>query len=1594
MSLAEQPRTEPGAAASREALLSLVEARVPPERAAAVGAFARAYLRRLSPETFEALGPDDLYAEVLGLFELASGRGARPAAVRAFNPTRERDGYEPAGSVLETNTADLPFLVDSVLAQLARRGLGIRRVLHPIVGVQRDEDGRIVRVAHPREGLPLESAMHFDLDRRLSEPELADLERAVREVLETVRRVVLAFPAIRQKLGRMVAIARAGVARYPAEEVEEVVRFLEWLQEGSFVFLGYREYAFDDAIRVVPGSGLGLLEDESRSRYATPVPLEELPPAIRERALTGELLIVSKTNRVSPVHRNARMDYVGIRIIAPDGRVAGEARLLGLFTTKAYAEPASRTPLLHAKLQRILAAEDLVPGSHDYKAAVSLFESFPKDELFAAPTEDLRRAVVALLGLQADEVRLLGRLALDRRSASLIAALPRARYDGTLVERLRALLRRRFGTEDVASELVLGGDDGHVRVHFTVHDARGLPEVDLRELERELVALTRTWDDRLRARLVERLGRVRGRELAERWAPRFPEYYKAATDPGLAVQDIAGFERIVDGPAEFAVGLQNESTAGVALTRVALYKRGGKVELSQAMPLLEHLGLRVIEEVPTRLLGGDGETWVQDFGVLGPGDMALDLEACGSRVAECVEAVWRGEAESDSLNRLVVTGGLDWRQVALLRAYRKYRQRIGSRYTEGFQHDALAAHPAVTAKLVRLFELRFDPAHPRDGAAEAALREEILADLDAVESLDHDRVLRNQLGLIDATKRTNAYRPGRGALAFKLRSPEVPAIPRPAPEWEIYVYSPEMEGVHLRGGKIARGGIRWSDRQDYRTEVYGLMRAQLVKNAVIVPEGAKGGFLLRRAPAGRGELLAEVERRYIAYISALLDVTDNLVDGAVVHPEGVRVLDEDDTYLVVAADKGTATLSDTANGVARRYGFWLDDAFASGGSTGYDHKSLGITARGAWESVKRHFRELGVDPERDVIRVVGIGDMSGDVFGNGMLLSRTLKLVGAYDHRHVFLDPDPDPEASFAERRRLFELPASSWDAYDRSLISEGGGVWPRSAKRIPLSPQVRAALRVDAEELPPTEVIRAILRAPVDLLWNGGIGTVVKATEESDADAQDRSSDAIRVNGAELRCRVVAEGGNLGLTRRARVEYARAGGRVNADFIDNSAGVDCSDHEVNLKILLSLAVRRGELSEDERVALLREVTDDVVAHVLYDSFEQAQIIAQEVEGSAGRVDAYEDLMARLEEAGLLDRAAEGLPSTEEMAERRRSGEGLERPEVAILVAYAKRRIAAALLATDLPDDPWLARDLRRYFPDPVVARFGHLLGEHPLRRELIATLSANQVVNSLGPTFVSYLAAERGAEPAEIVRAYRIAREVTGARERWAAIERLDQLDHELQGALMRSADRLVESLARWYLSWAPGAELEPAIAAGRAGFAALVEALPGLGAEEFRAERAAAVARLVDQGVPERLALEHVGLSELEQTGEVTDLAQSCRRSVAEVAATFHLLAERLRLHWLGRQLDGLPAETRTQRWAVQALREDTLRALRELAEGALLARPGASVEEAVDAYLADREAQQRRFGTFIRSLGVEAAGELPALTLAVRHLRALVG
>ena len=1557
--------------------------------------FAQAYLRR-RPAGDER-SADEWFAEIKGAFEFMRVR-TEPFSVRVFNPDPAVDGYQSGGTVVEVNIEDGPFLLDSLTNEIQAHGLEVARVSHPVIGVDRDAAGRVVWIGHARHARNKESVEHYELDRELFPADLPGLERALRTVLSDIRAAVRDFHAMMDRIKRMVEIVRQAAGHYPEAELGEAIAFLQWLRDENFVFLGYREYAVEDvggepSVRAEPGSGLGILSNGDPSAVPEVKPLSTLRPELAARYQGGDLLIITKTNRLSTVHRRVRLDYVGVRIIGPTGATVGEARLVGLFTSKAFMEPASHVPILRRKLASVVANEDLIEGSHDHKAVVQIFEGYSKHDLFTAPIAALQREIMGLLGLQeTHQVRLFVRRDIMERSVSILVALPRDRFNADLRKALQELFMSRFNGTSVDYHLELGESDP-ARIHFTVWVDGQIPEVGYDQLEGEVFSMARSWSDLVTEELTPLVGLNEARRLADAWTGRFPDYYRVSASLEGAAEDVLALERLSVSGDAFHVGLRNETDAGEPLTRVVLYRSDGKRHLSELVPALEDMGMAVVEEVPTRI-GTGNKFFIHDFGVLGPNGNPLDLKDCWSRVAAALTAVWSGQAESDALNQLVITGGMTHWAVGILRAYRVYWRRLALSFTVGYLNDVLNTHPQLAADLIDLFEMRFDPARDEEDTADSEAS--ILARLDAIPSLDQDRILRSFYRLIKATLRTNAYNPAGQVLAFKLRSSEVPDMPQPVPFAEIFVYGMPIEGIHLRAGPVGRGGIRWSDRrEDYRTEVLGLMKAQITKNAVIVPTGAKGGFVLRRPPSDPMLIPDEVREQYESYVRALLALTDNLVDGQPVAPAGIRVHDGPDPYLVVAADRGTATFSDLANSIAAESGFWLDDAFASGGSVGYDHKKLGITARGAWQSLERHFIELGLDPHRDPFTAIGIGDMSGDVFGNGMLGSDKIKLVAAFDHRHIFIDPDPDPESSFAERSRLFALPRSSWDDYDRAALSPGGGVWSRSVKEIQLSVEARAALGVTQANWPPLQLIKAILMAPVDLFWNGGIGTYVKAGAEDNEDVGDRGNDSVRVDGSNLRCRTVVEGGNLGFTQAGRVEYALAGGKINTDFIDNSGGVNCSDREVNLKILLGLSERRGELTREERDRLVAAAASQVVKGILYDNFQQAQMISQEEQAALRRVGAHEQLMVQLENEGLLNRALEGVPQSEALAERSRSGRGLTRPEIAVLLVDAKRSLKNSLVSSAFVDDPSLLDDLKQYFPDEVSARFEGLIAEHPLRRELTATVLANDVVNSVGATFVSRMTTRSGAIKEDVVKAYRIARDVSNAKPKWEEIEHLvDEIDLSIWYELMTGQDRVVASLTRRYLARLPSVTLNEAVAADAPGFAEFEDALPEAGPDDWREIHRSEEEILVEAGMPVELARRHVFRRRLVHAPNAIELAKSHGRKVAEVAEIMFHAGRAVGLDRLEDIAGGFFFTDSWQRWALEALEDDMVELRRTLTRRILQGAGDLPPQAALAEFMERHSAAIARLASFVEGLGSEQPENLAPLMIGIRQLRALIG
>jgi glutamate dehydrogenase len=1600
------------------------------QREEGLGAFLSRYYRHVPLEDLADSDPIDLAGAALSHRQLAGSRPQGTANVRVFTPTVDEHGWTSGHSVVEIVTDDMPFLVDSVTTELSRQERGIHLVVHPQVVVRRDVTGRLLEVLdesagtwsrsdHPRDSL-VESWIHVEIDRETDRDRLAAVQQGVLAVLDDVRVAVEDWPKMKQRARDLAAeLEAAPPPGLPADEVEEGRELLGWLAADHFTFLGYREYRLGErhgreTLVAETGSGLGILRYDQQANSSS---FDRLTPQARAKAREKRLLVLTTANTRATVHRSAYLDYVGVKQFDADGEVVGERRFLGLFASSAYTDSVRRIPVVRRKVQAVLERAGFSPDSHSGKDLVQILETYPRDELFEISVDDLYPTVLAVMHLQERRrTRLFMRVDDYGRYVSCLVFLPRDRYTTSVRLRMEAILREAFdaGTVDYSarvSESVLA------RLHFVVRLPAGarLPEVDRDELEAQLVEATRSWDEDLGDALRAELGEEEAARLQRAWGHGFPEAYKEDFPARVAVADL---RRVEDLAASDVLGLGMNLYEPVGAAegerRFKLY-RLAPLSLTDVLPYLSNLGAEVVDERPYELHRADGtRAWIYDFGLRYTA-RGEHPERMRELFSEAFAAAWSRRAESDGFDRLVLLGELGWRQVVVLRAYAKYLRQVGSTFSQDYIERSLRANVEIARLLVRLFEARFDPDVTGAGPGEAgagrqelsdALVEEIRTALDAVASLDHDRILRSFLTLVQATVRTNAFqRDDDGGpkpyLSFKLDPRAVPDLPQPRPLHEIFVYSPRVEGVHLRFGDVARGGLRWSDRQeDFRTEVLGLVKAQTVKNAVIVPTGAKGGFVAKHLPdpaADRDAWLAEGIACYRTLIRGLLDLTDNLVHGAVEPPPRVVRHDSDDTYLVVAADKGTASFSDIANGVAADYGFWLGDAFASGGSVGYDHKAMGITARGAWESVERHFREMGRDVQAEDITVVGIGDMSGDVFGNGMLLSRHIRLMVAFDHRHVFLDPDPDAEQSFAERERLFALPRSSWADYDPALISPGGGVFPRTAKSVPVSPQVAARLGLPgtSRALTPAELISAVLKAPVDLLWNGGIGTYVKASVESNAQVGDKANDAIRVDGEQLRAKVVGEGGNLGLTQLGRVEAALHGIRVNTDAIDNSAGVDCSDHEVNIKILLDRIVAAGDLTRKQRGELLADMTDEVGRLVLRDNYEQNVLLGNARKQSLAMITVHERFMRALEGRGLLDRELEFLPSDAELAQRADEGRGLTSPEFAVLVAYAKIALTEDLVGSALPDDPWFARTLRSYFPSLLVERYGDRLESHPLKREIITTCLVNEMVNRGGITFAFRCQEETGADAEQVARAYTACREIFGLRGFVAAVEALDnRVETDVQTHLYLTFRRLLDRSVRWFLQARPGrldigAEIErfaPVVAR-------LEPLLPDLLVGQEHKTLQDDAQDLVRRGVPEPLAVHGANLLVVFQVLDITEIAHTTQVDPLEVARIYLTLSERYAVDTMLSRISGLQRGDRWQALARAALRYDLYAALEALTVAVLTSTPAGEPSERIAAWERTNAAAMTRATGILEEIGRLEKGDLASLSVALRTLRGVV-
>ncbi|MCF2533963.1 NAD-glutamate dehydrogenase [Yinghuangia soli] len=1579
----------------------------------------RRYYRHTAPDDLVDRDPVDVYGAAISHCRLAASRPQGTAKVRVYTPSVEENGWASGHTVIEIVTDDMPFLVDSVTNELSRQDRAIHVVIHPQLVVRRDITGTLTEILDTSDAgtVPddavVESWMHVEIDRESDRDDIRAIEAGLQQVMGDVREVVEDWAKMRDTAVRLAdELAAEPPAELAAEEIGEAWELLRWLAEDHFTFLGYREYDLveadgEDQLRAVPGTGLGLLRPDQDMSTS----FSRLSPEARAKAREKKLLILTKANSRSTVHRPAYLDYVGVKKFDADGNVIGERRFLGLFGSSMYTESVTRIPVVRRKVEQVLEMAGFPPISHDGRDLLQILETYPRDDLFQIQVPELYDIVISVLYLQERRrLRLFLRKDEYGRFFSALVYLPRDRYTTEIRLKMQDILTRELGGSAIDftarnTESVLA------RLHFTVRVPTGAPlgDPDVEHIEKLLAAATRSWADDFAEALVSECGEEPAAELSRRYATAFSEGYKSDFTPRTAVADLRRIEALDPDPAvaDFCLNLYQPIGALPGERRFKVYRTGGPLSLSEVLPILQHMGLEVVDERPYELRRTDGRiAWVYDFGVrhdpsLETGDDVKEL------FQQAFAAVWTGKAESDRFNALVLRAGLNWRQAMVLRAYAKYLRQAGATFSQDYIEDALVGNVHIARLLVNLFEARFSPGHQGAGLELVeGMLEELDGALDQVASLDEDRILRSFLALVRATLRTNFFQKrGDGDpheyISLKFDPQAIPDLPAPRPKFEIFVYSPRVEGVHLRFGAVARGGLRWSDRrEDFRTEILGLVKAQMVKNTVIVPVGAKGGFVCKHLPdpqANREAWLAEGVACYKTFISGLLDITDNLVNGEVVPPSNVVRHDPDDTYLVVAADKGTATFSDIANEVAGAYKFWLGDAFASGGSAGYDHKGMGITARGAWESVKRHFRELGHDTQTEDFTVVGIGDMSGDVFGNGMLLSEHIRLVAAFDHRHIFLDPEPDAAVSFAERRRLFDLPRSSWADYDTALISAGGGVFPRSAKSIAITPQVRERLGLPdgVTRLAPAELMKAILQAPVDLFWNGGIGTYIKASGESNADVGDKSNDAIRVNGGDLRVKVVGEGGNLGCTQLGRVEFALAGGRINTDAIDNSAGVDTSDHEVNIKILLNQIVAAGDMTGKQRNTLLAEMTDEVGRLVLENNYEQNYALSNAVAQAPALLHVHMRYLRKLVRDGHLDREIEFLPTDRQLRDRQSSGLGLTQPELAVVLAYTKIVLAQELLASDLPDDEFLRGELHRYFPTALQDRFATQIDAHALRREIITTRVVNDLVNLAGISFMFRMREESGASADEVARAHLTARQVFGADEVLDRIKALDnQVAASVQTKMRLHMRRLVERSTRWMLTNRREIDIAAQIAFFEAGVADVAAHLPKLLRGSDLEWMDGLYQEFTEAGVPHDLATVVAGFSSAYAALDIVEVARDSGHGVVEVAEVYFDLVDRLPIaHILDRIIE-LPRDDRWKSMARASLREDLYSAQAGLTFDVLSSGgPEDTPELRFKAWEAKNISVINRARTTLEELQEAESYDLATLSVAMRVIRTLL-
>ena len=1596
-----------------EKILRFAQQKVPKEQSKLFAVFAQQYYAHTDLEALASCSVENLAAALASHWNLLYQRLPGQAKVRVYNPSLEKDGWETKYSVVQLVTEDKPFLVDSTRMEVNRQGFDIYFSVHlGNIKLRRNQQGKVVEVLPYDTALAdkqVEALVYLEIDKESDAEILHKLAKKLETVLEQVNLVVKDWPEMRSRMQGCLQELKQNSPPYDPEDVAESKDFLAWLLSNHFTFLGCRDYDLSKdhkTLRMIKKSGLGVLRDETRGKEEKL--LTELPPEARRLAFSPQVLVISKTNSKSRVHRSVYADYIGVKRFNERGELVGERRFIGLYTSTVYHSDPRSIPLIRRKIQLILQNSNLPLKGHAGKALLDILSSLPRDDLFQASVNELTQLALGILHIQEQRaVRLFVRQDNYRRFISCLVYLPKEQLNTELQRQMEKILVREFSGIEIGFS-TLFGDSNLARIHFLIRtDPKKDLSYDVKKIEAQLVEVARSWKEELRQALLEYYGEEEGARLIQKYMYAFPSGYRDSFSANTAVHDIEQLERISSAhPLE--MNFYPSVNEKIVPLRFKLFQADKPIILSDALPVLENMGLRVMDEWPQEITLPDcHHIWINDFGVKPVHIDDVDVSQVKEIFQEAFSKIWSGEVENDGFNRLILAGQLTWREVSILRAYTKYLRQIGVPFSQAYVEIVVSRNAGIAKILVKLFKYYFDPSRQDEaGSVIASLEKSLQTALDAVLSLDEDRILRNLFEVIQATLRTNYYQKDKHNkpkpwLAFKLDPSRITDLPLPRPMYEIFVYSPRVEAVHLRAAKVARGGIRWSDRrEDFRTEILGLMKAQQVKNAVIVPAGAKGGFVCKRLPESgdREAVMNEVVACYQTFMRGLLDLTDNLQNGVVIYPQDVVRYDEEDPYLVVAADKGTASFSDIANAIAAEYHFWLGDAFASGGSVGYDHKKMGITARGAWESVKRHCRALGLNPDKDDFTVVGIGDMSGDVFGNGMLLSHHIKLVAAFNHMHIFIDPNPDAAKSFQERQRLFKLPRSSWQDYTKTLISKGGGVFLRSQKSIVLSPEIKQLLGISQDSIAPDGLIRAILKAKVDLLWNGGIGTYVKSSSERNVDVGDRTNDNLRIDAEALRCRIVAEGGNLGLTQLGRVEYALNGGLIYTDFIDNSAGVDCSDHEVNCKILLNAVVAVGEMTLAQRNELLAEMTDEIAKLVLYDNYCQTRTISLAAMHAQQELEFHRRYIQELERHGKLDRALEFLPDEKALLERKALGKGLTSPEIAVLLAYTKMWVKAELLEMDTLEEDYLTRVLESAFPKPLRGRFSKFMQHHSLRREIIATKISNAMVNDMGITFVFRLKTEIGADIASIARAYAIAHHVFGFSELLGIAENLsDDVAPVTRYAIMRQFNRLIRRATRWFIYNYKDqlTDILGMVDKFRQSIVTLNKKLPDLLIGEEREFWERNVQGLIEAGISEAVAKRIASVDHEYALLDIIEAAQKNNLSLQDVAELYFMVGEKFGLTWLRSQIMKLAIETLWDTLARVILLDDLYiqqRHLTVIILQCVLDKQGNN-KTCLEQWTLDNQAFIRRWEQFLADLRSTGELKLMMFSVVIRELVSMV-